>query len=196
MLFSSPTFFAFFAVYFAFHLVLPRRYLLYLVICGSTVFYAWWRVEYVWVPYTLMAIAYIGVCWIEQTKEPTPRLRRVLISIAVLFLPLLTFKYTDFIYLAVLGPLLGLQDKIIDLPLPLGISFVTFTLTAFVVDTYRGTFPPGENPAVVLAYVLFFPHLIAGPILRPIELIPQLMHPRASRVLAPTAAIRFSRSVS
>src|ERR1700730_13826934 len=135
MLFSSPTFFAFFAVYFAFHLVLPRRYLLYLVICGSTVFYAWWRIEYVWVPYALMAIAYVSVRWIEQTKEPAPRLRRMLISIAVLFLPLLTFKYADFIYLAVSGPLLGLQDKIIDLPLPLGISFVTFTLTAFIVDT-------------------------------------------------------------
>src|ERR1700730_12277652 len=121
MLFSSPTFFAFFAVYFAFHLVLPRRYLLYLIICGSTVFYAWWRVEYVWVPYALMAIAYAGVRWIDQAKEPAPRWRRMLISVAALFMPLLVFKYADLIYLSILGPLLGVDGKVVDLPLPLGI---------------------------------------------------------------------------
>jgi alginate O-acetyltransferase complex protein AlgI len=189
MLFSSPIFFAFFAVYFALHLILPRNYLLYLIISGSTVFYAWWRVEYVWVPYALMAIAYAGVRWIDQAKEPAPRRRRMLISVAALFMPLLVFKYADFIYLGMLGLLLGVDGKVIDLPLPLGISFVTFTLTALIVDTYHGKFPPLQSPATVLGYVLFFPHLIAGPILRPIELIPQLEHPRASRVLMSTAAI-------
>lgn len=189
MLFSSPTFFAFFAVYFALHLALPRRYLLFLIIGGSTIFYAWWRIEYVWLPYALMAVAYLGVRWIERAKEPLPRRRRMLASIAVLFLPLLIFKYFDFIYLSIFGPLLGIHHKIIDLPLPLGVSFVTFTLAAFIVDTYRGKFPPQQRPMTVLAYVLFFPHLIAGPILRPIELIPQIDHPRARRFLMPTAAV-------
>jgi alginate O-acetyltransferase complex protein AlgI len=189
MLFSSPVFFAFFAGYFALYVVLPRRYLLFLIIGGSTIFYAWWRIEYVALPYALAAIAYFGVRWIERAKEPAPRRRRMLLAVAVLFLPLLVFKYFDFIYLSIFGPLLGAHDKIIDLPLPLGISFVTFTLTAFIVDTYRGKFPPRQRPTTVLAYVLFFPHLIAGPILRPIELIPQLDHPRARRFLMPSAAV-------
>src|SRR5262249_22161086 len=64
---------------------------------------------------------------------------------------------------------------------PLGVSFITFTLTAFVVDTYKRRFPGGQRPATVLAYVLFFPHLIAGPILRPHELMPQLDRPARPR---------------
>ena len=51
------------------------------------------------------------------------------------------FKYTDFLYRDVLGPLLGFHDKILDLPLPLGVSFVTFTLTAYVVDIYGARLP-------------------------------------------------------
>ena len=73
--------------------------------------------------------------------------------------------------------------------LPLGVSFVTFTLTAYVVDIYRGKFTGQTRPLTVLGYVLFFPHLIAGPILRPIELIPQLEHPRRKKTLLPTAAV-------
>ena len=84
------------------------------------------------------------------------------------------FKYTDFFYRDVLGPMFGVHDKILDLPLPLGVSFVTFTLTAYVVDIYRGKFAGQVSPTTLTGYVLFFPHLIAGPILRPIELIPQL----------------------
>ena len=60
MFFSSPVFSVFFAAYFVVHLLLPRQWRLYLIIAGSTIFYAWWKVEYVWVPYVLMAIAYVG----------------------------------------------------------------------------------------------------------------------------------------
>ena len=58
--------------------------------------------------------------------------------------------------------------------LPLGVSFITFTLTAYVVDVYRGKFRNSTSLTDLLGYVLFFPHLIAGPILRPHELLPQL----------------------
>jgi alginate O-acetyltransferase complex protein AlgI len=191
MLFSSPAFFVFFACYFALHIAVPRRYRNYLIIAGSTVFYAWWKIEYVWLPYLLMAIAYLGVQWIANAKEEPARKRRMLTTVVLLFLPLLVFKYTDFLYRDVFGLAFGLREKLLDLPLPLGVSFVTFTLTAFVVDTYNSKFPPTSAPTTVLAYVLFFPHLIAGPILRPIELIPQLEHPRRAFVLraAPAVAI-------
>ena len=58
--------------------------------------------------------------------------------------------------------------------LPLGISFVTFTLIAYLVDVSTGKYPAPASPRWLLGYTLFFPHLIAGPILRPHELIPQL----------------------
>jgi alginate O-acetyltransferase complex protein AlgI len=92
--------------------------------------------------------------------------------------PLVLFKYTDFIYRDVVGPLFGVRGKLLDLPLPLGISFVTFTLTAYVVDIYQGKFAGKVSLSTLTGYVLFFPHLIAGPILRPVELIPQLWRPR------------------
>jgi alginate O-acetyltransferase complex protein AlgI len=189
MLFSSLDFFGFFAVYFLFHLLIPRKYSVYLIICGSTVFYAWWRIDYVWIPYLLMAIAYYGVIWINRTENSSARRLRATVAIVLLFMPLAIFKYADFIYVDILGALFSFHDKILDVPLPLGVSFVTFTLTAFIVDTYKGRFPPNERPDMILAYMLFFPHLIAGPILRPIELIPQLKHPRRARTLWPQTAI-------
>jgi D-alanyl-lipoteichoic acid acyltransferase DltB (MBOAT superfamily) len=182
VLFSSPAFFLFFAVYFGLHLVVPARHRVWLIIVGSTVFYAWWRVEYVWLPYALMATAYLGVMWIERAPDEAARRRRAGAVIAVLFVPLLFFKYTDFVYRDVLGPLFGWRGTLLNLPLPLGVSFVTFTLTAYVVDIFKRKFPGRQQAPTVLAYVLFFPHLIAGPILRPSELIPQLDRPRPARV--------------
>jgi alginate O-acetyltransferase complex protein AlgI len=182
MLFSSPAFFVFFFVYFCCHLLIPPRHRIWLIICGSTIFYAWWKVEYAWLPYALMVVAYGGVEWMERASQPTARRRRAAATIVVLFLPLLVFKYTNFVYRDVVGPLFGWRGVLLHLPLPLGVSFVTFTLTAFVVDTFRRRFPSGQRAPTVLAYVLFFPHLVAGPILRPHDLIPQLDRPRPARM--------------
>src|SRR5258705_3214025 len=121
MLFSSPAFFVFFFVYFCLHLVVPPRHRVYLIICGSTIFYAWWRVEYTWLPYALMAIAYGGVVWMEQGAGQAQRKRRAAAAIVILFLPLLFFKYTNFVYRDVLGPLFGWRGDLIHLPLPLGV---------------------------------------------------------------------------
>ena len=189
MLFSSPTFFVFFLIYFACHILLPRRYRNYLIIVGSTIFYAWWKVEYVWIPYFLMAIAFLGAAAVSGAKG-SRRFAYTAATIVLLFLPLAIFKYTNFFYAGVFGPLFGWHGRILDAALPLAVSFVTFTLTAYVVDIYRGEFPPHNNVSTVLAYVLFFPHLIAGPILRPHELIPQLERPRPAtlrRIAVPLA---------
>jgi alginate O-acetyltransferase complex protein AlgI len=194
MLFSSPVFFVFFLVYFCFHLIIPPRYRIYLIICGSTIFYAWWKVEYVWLPYLLMLIAYGGSVLAERASSVAARKYLVIATVVVLFLPLATFKYTNFIYQDVLGAIFGWQGKVLDLTLPLGISFVTFTLTAYVVDIHRRRYTGKHRPATVLAYVLFFPHLIAGPILRPHELIPQLDEPRRAtlrRIAVPLAIFTF-----
>jgi alginate O-acetyltransferase complex protein AlgI len=178
MLFSSPVFFAFFAAYFVLHLVIPRSARILLIIVGSTFFYGWWKVGYVWLPYLSMAIAYFGVLWVEAATDDRRRKTRLFFTILALFGPLVFFKYTDFIYHDVLGAPFGDRGKLLDLPLPLGVSFVTFTLTAYVVDIYRGKFVAKASPGTLAGYTLFFPHLIAGPILRPIELMPQLEHPK------------------
>jgi alginate O-acetyltransferase complex protein AlgI len=181
MIFSSPTFFVFFAIYFCFHLTIPRRFRNYLVIAGSTVFYSWWNLAYAWLPYLLMAIAFGGAQWVALAKTVALRRRRLTVSVVCLFTPLVFFKYTNFLYREGIGAFWDIRDDLFRLPLPLGVSFITFTLTAYVVDIYRGIFPSGAKPSQVLAYVLFFPHLIAGPILRPAELLPQLARPHQLR---------------
>lgn len=180
MIFSTPVFFVFFVIYFGLHFAVPLRYRLWLIIAGSSVFYAWWKLEYLWIPFVLMATAYLGGRWIGRAKEPGKRWRHTALAIAVLLLPLAIFKYTDFVYRDVFGPFFGIDHGLLNLPLPLGISFVSFTLTAYLVDIYREAFSPDHRPKTILAYVLFFPHLIAGPILRPDELVPQLENPRAA----------------
>ena len=190
MLFSSPIFFLFFAAYFLVHFAVPKRFRIYLIIAGSTVFYAWWKPEYVWLPYLVMSIAYGGTLLMDAARDSKIRKRRVICTIVILFLPLLFFKYTNFIYRDVIGPFAGWHDELLKLPLPLGISFITFTLTAYVVDVFKKKFDVRRDVQTVLGYVLFFPHLIAGPILRPDELIPQLERPRAAtlrRAVAPLA---------
>ena len=189
MLFSSPIFFAFFAVYFLLHIFIPLRYRTLLIIVGSTVFYASWRLEYVVLPYLLMAVAFFGTAWMVQAESQSSRRSRLIFTIVLLFAPLFFFKYTDFIFRDVLGPLLGNSKNILGWPLPLGISFVTFTMTAYVVDIYHRAFTQRSSFKTVLAYVLFFPHLIAGPILRPHELIPQLERPRPAFQIHARAAI-------
>ena len=178
MLFSSPVFFLFFVIYFAVHQAVPPRFRNYLIICGGTIFYAWWRVEYAWLPFFLTVVAFWGVVWMERAPSHAARKLRTTVAIVVLFLPLVIFKYIDFLYRDVIGPFAGWQGGLLNAPLPLGVSFITFTLCAYVVDIYKRKFSESHSGPTVLAYVLFFPHLIAGPILRPHELIPQLEHPR------------------
>lgn len=102
-------------------------------------------------------------------------------TLVVGFLPLAFIKYADFLANDVLGLHEAIDTAPLRWPLPLGLSFITFTLTAYVIDVYRGKYPLEPSLKILLGYVLFFPHLIAGPILRPHELMPQLRHPAAAQ---------------
>lgn len=190
MLFSEPIFFAFFACYFALHLLLPARFRIWLVILGSSLFYAWWRPEYVWLPYAMTLIAWAGASWIGSTEDHDKRRLRLIISLCLGFMPLFFIKYAFF----VTNSVLGLHDVIdtaqLRWPLPLGLSFITFTLSAYVIDVFRRDHQIERSLPVLLGYVLFFPHLIAGPILRPHELMPQLRHP------GPALGARFKLGIS
>ncbi len=184
MLFSSPEFFLFFAVYFFLHLLVPQGYRVALIIVGSTIFYAFWNPAYIWVPYVLLVIGFYGTLWIVSATDQAARRPRLWFVVVSLLTPLAIVKYADFGYREVLGPIFGFSGRLMDVALPLGISFITFTMIAYVVDVYRGKFGVVRRLSTLAGLVLFFPHLIAGPILRPHDLIPQLAHPhRATRWL-------------
>lgn len=180
MLFSSFEFFLFFAAYLPFHLYVPPRYRIAVVIAGSTIFYGYWNVRYVWVPYLLIGVTYAGALFIEAAIGAAQRRRRLIGVLAVTLAPLIFFKYTNFIASTLLAPISNLPTKLVEVPLPLGISFFTFTLIAYLVDFYRSQFPR-VGARDLAAYTLFFPHSIAGPIFRPHEFIPQL--PKLARAI-------------
>jgi len=174
MLFSSPSFLIFFGAYLVLHAFLPLRFRLSLIVVGSAIFYGYWNPVYIWLPFAIMLIAYYGAIWMADTQHQTEKRRRLTSVVAVLLIPLLIVKYTNFIYQDVFGFITGATGRLVDWQLPLGISFITFTLIAYVVDVYAGRYRVERNAGMLAGLVLFFPHLIAGPILRPNELLPQL----------------------
>jgi len=179
MLFSEPRFFLFFACYAVLHVLLPPRLRIWLVIFGGAAFYASWRPEYLWVPLGLSFVAHFGAYWMELGPDDASRKQRLWLVLAAIFLPLAIVKYAHFFLADVMQ--IGVAAEQYRWALPLGISFITFTVTAYVVDVYRRKYAREKNLQLLLGYVLFFPHLIAGPILRPHELMPQLKQERAAR---------------
>ena len=180
MLFSSPAFFLFFAIYFLIHLVVPARLRLSLIILGSTIFYGFWNPFYIWVPHALTLIAYLGARWVVRPQGIVGRRFKLILVVVLLLAPLAFVKYGNFVYTEILGAPFNWRERLPEFALPLGISFVTFTLIAYLVDVYRGRYPVERRLWLLAGLVLFFPHLIAGPILRPHDLLPQLSHPNSA----------------
>ena len=89
---------------------------------------------------------------------------------------------SGFLYNEVFASVVGWSQLDLNLMMPLGISFMTFTVISYVVDVYQKRFPASKLFPHVLGYVLFFPHLIAGPIQRPHQLIPQLLRSYSCRL--------------
>lgn len=169
MLFQLPSFLLFFLIFCALFAFCPRRFLLGFVTISSLIFYAWW-----YPPAVLLLIAMVVGCWLMLRLVWHDR-RRLALCVLVALIPLVLFKYTDFLFETV-ESISGIHAPRLGWALPLGVSFVTFTIISYLVDTARQPEkrPPGFWSTAV--YLTFFPHLIAGPILRAHHILPQLPH--------------------
>ncbi|AWB33059.1 MBOAT family O-acyltransferase [Orrella marina] len=167
MLFQLPSFLLFFLIFCALFAFCPRKFLLNYVTIASLVFYAWW-----YPPAVLLLIALIVGCWLMLQLVWRDR-RWLALCVVLSLMPLVLFKYTDFL-LETIDGILGIESPRLGWALPLGLSFVTFTIISYLVDTARQPSQkrPGFWPTAV--YLTFFPHLIAGPILRANHILPQL----------------------
>ncbi len=168
MLFQTFPFFIFFLCFTTLFFLLPLKNRMGWIIVGSTFFYGYWNPYFIWLPHALILIAYWGAQWMNRSNQSSIRRRRLILILIALFIPLITFKYANFFYSTV-----STQAKLWDLQLPLGISFITFTLIAYVIDIYNGRLVMAQDWKSVASAILFFPHLIAGPIVRVQLLIPQ-----------------------
>jgi alginate O-acetyltransferase complex protein AlgI len=145
---------------------------------ASFVFYAVWSIPYGFILVGQLTANFHVARYLSRWRIPEPRRARWLVAIAIaLNLALLGyFKYTNF-FLETLNTLLEANFAYLNIILPLAISFHTFQQIAYLVDEYRGR-APGYSYLEYILFVLFFPQLIAGPIVRHEQLIPQF---RASR---------------
>jgi alginate O-acetyltransferase complex protein AlgI len=122
----------------------------------------------------LVMFSYWAGLKIDDAKEWNTKKRLLALFLIILFCPLVFYKYLNFFINNINFVVPKLHLKTFSHSLPLGISFISFTLAAYLIDVFRGKFRVEKNFGTLLASVVFFPHLIAGPIVRPSQLIPQL----------------------
>ena len=141
--------------------------------CASLLFYAWWRPEHVILLLASIAANYLFGALILRARQLGNGLARPLLAGAVIAnLGVLGyFKYANF-FVDTVSSVAGTQLSTIDVLLPLGISFFTFTQIAYLVDVQAGKVNE-RNPLHYLLFVTYYPHLIAGPVLHHAEMMPQ-----------------------
>ncbi len=178
MLFTSIEFFLFLPLTFAIYWLLRKqlRWQNLLVVVASYVFYGWWDWRF------LLLIAFTTICSYASGLLITQlRWRKVALwSNIVLNLGILgLFKYYDF-FATELARLLGCSGDsvMLNLILPVGISFYTFQALSYSIDVYKGKIEPTRDVVAFFAYVSFFPQLVAGPIERATNLLPQFLRKR------------------
>jgi alginate O-acetyltransferase complex protein AlgI len=178
MLFCSQQFLLFFTVVFFIYWALPwQRARVWLLLAASLFFYATWNHWLALIIAVSTATDYVLARGMEASDSP--RWRKLMLGISVVGnLGLLVyFKYANF-FLASLQQALHAVGAQASLPvlsviLPIGISFYTFEAINYTVDVYRRRVPAEHNLANFMLFITFFPHLVAGPIVRARDFLPQ-----------------------
>lgn len=191
MLFNSYGFlFAFFPVTVVGYFLLAGRSTLLAagwLAAASIFFYGWWDSRYV--PLLLVSITcnYWCAFQIGERSAQASKKRWLVSAVTANLLLLGYYKYANFFILSV-SALSPTSFQALDIVLPIGISFFTFTQIAFLVDTYQGKVKDYRFVHYVL-FVTYFPHLIAGPVLHHKEMMPQFSDDRNYRLSASNVAV-------
>ena len=185
MLFPTTDFAIFFAVVFMANWLLnpyPRLWKM-MMIAASFLFYSWWNWHYVFLLAASTAMACAGGALIARFEDRQRRVALILTLCGLLGL-LAWFKYYTFLAINVDNLTHALFNAhalpLKEVFLPVGISFYTFMAISYVIDVYRKQLAPAR-PVDVAVYLCFFPHLVAGPIVRGGELLPQIRRKRDPR---------------
>ena len=199
MLFPTLDFGLFFLAVFAVSWAVRRRPTARkgVLVAASYVFYGYWDWHFCFLLLASALVNYAAGMLLERTGQPWRR-RIATLAVAANLAVLGVFKYFDF-FVASLNDLLygiGLQRELpfLDIILPVGISFFTFQGISYVVDVYRGRVAACRDPLDVILYISFFPQLVAGPIVRAADFLPQLAgdarrEPGTYRILAGTGLV-------
>lgn len=162
MVFSSISFIYYFlpCVILAYFLV-PKKFKNFILFISSMIFYIYGEPKFVLVMLLDILIAYISGLLMEKYDKKTI----LCFSVSIVFTILFVFKYLDFAILNV-NKFLNTEISLLNIALPIGISFYTFQIVSYIVDVYRGTVKPQKSFLKLATYISMFPQLIAGPIVR------------------------------
>jgi D-alanyl-lipoteichoic acid acyltransferase DltB (MBOAT superfamily) len=182
MLFNSLHFIWFFAAVYLLYRLLPHRGQNVLLLAASYYFYAAWDWRFLGLLLASTIVDYACGRLLGRTDDPRARRTLLVLSLGFNLSLLGFFKYFNFFAdnLHTLFGAIGWQVDFVTLRvlLPVGISFYTFATMSYVVDVYRREIPPTTHPLEFAVFVAYFPHLVAGPILRASLLLPQIHKPR------------------
>jgi alginate O-acetyltransferase complex protein AlgI len=149
-----------------------------LLLVASYVFYSAWNPRYLALLAFSTLVDYFVAKAIARSEDPLTRKVLLVVSLCVSLLLLGTFKYYNFFSTEIASALSHLGIRVrpahLDVLLPAGISFYTFQTMNYVIDVYRRKLEPARSLLEFAVFVSFFPHLVAGPILRASTFIPQL----------------------
>jgi len=169
MVFSSILFlFRFLPIMLVLYFVSPKKLRNLILFIGSLIFYAWGEPVYVVLMLFSTVVDYTHGMLVEKFKNQNKdtKAKLVVASSMIINLALLcVFKYADFVVINI-NNIFDLNIKLLNLPLPIGISFYTFQTMSYTVDVYRGQAKAQKNIITFGSYVSLFPQLIAGPIVQ------------------------------
>lgn len=178
MLFNSFGYLFFMIIVFAGYWLCPHRFRWVLLLGFSCWFYMCWEPAYILLILGVAAVSYAGALIVYKKKEKTTRKAVFTISCILVLSLLFFFKYFNFISDNVVGILrkfsLPAQPVTLRVLLPVGISFYTFQSLSYLIDVYKQKIEPETHFGFYALYVAFFPQLVAGPIERSQDLLPQL----------------------
>lgn len=176
MLFNSISFLIFFPVVISLYFLVPHRYRTILLLIASGYFYMAFVPKYIFILFFLITVDYfLG----KAIEKRTGRERKIFLIISILanIGTLFFFKYFNFFNenIVALANFLhwNYSPILLSIVLPIGLSFHVFQSLSYVIEVYRGKYQPEKNYLTYALYVMFFPQLVAGPIERPYNLLPQ-----------------------
>ena len=182
MTFNSWEFLLFYPIVALLYFALPRRTKWIMLLIASYFFYMCYQAELVFLILGTTFISWVASNIIERTEKVALRRICLTVTLVVCLGVLFFYKYFNFLSGSVSGIIAlfgGTPDPVtLNLILPVGVSFYTFQTLSYVIDVYRGDIKTERNFFFYALFVSFFPQLVAGPIERPGNLIPQLKEPK------------------
>ncbi len=178
MVFNSVEFLVFLPVVVLLFYLLPQRARWFMLLAASCVFYMWFVPKYILILLVTIVIDYLAGILIERNDD-RPKRKKIfmVISIVSTLTVLFVFKYLGFITenLTRLCESMGVgTNMVVNIILPIGLSFHTFQSMSYVIEVYRGNQKAEHHFGYYSLYVMFFPQLVTGPIERPGNLLRQL----------------------